>query len=892
MPVEHFELIKLITGIIVITIPGYLWSFTLFKHLSRLERFVFGFVFGLGILTCTTFMLNAIFDIRITQTFVVLLFALYASPAFILYGISIYRFGLPKIDLTPIKNKKFIILVGILCFTLFMMFLPHLSNNYYLPFHVDEWIHWSYSQSVMESGSTTFTNPYTGVGNTTHAETGFHICTACIAYLSSANLPSIFLFLPSIIGAFISLTAFNIGERSKRKFGLEAAFIIAFIPTTIRFLGPSFYVAVTLGLLLLIFVIWLGQLKKSQGALLVVAFIGFMFIVHPPTALAGITIMIIFSVFLLLGKEYKATLLTGIFSIISIIPIIIAYYLTTRWDYSIEMFLQAAYGKEYLLKLPGIWISFEHFGVITWVLFVIGIYYSFINGKSLKRAMSFASIIFIIIIGFYSQLGYGVPILYERAFLYLFVLVGLTAGVGLSELRKSIECIAVKNTFKRYRQVSKNLRFIPPVVVCTLLLITAVSAHIEIPYYQMIDENDYETFIWIRNHIEDYRSENHSFDIGAVHPFKASPFSAITGIHIISSSMHPIYGISLENQMKKFLNEKCDNTSFLEQHRLSIIYGHCNNEYLKEIHENVFLYYGIPPEANFTFLPNEPTLNDTIYFTSDFTTPSNRIVQWEWNFGDGITSYGEIGGLEFDGIDDYVEIPDDPNWDISKAITIEIRMKLKSDLDCDENNNWRWLISKSGSWDVILEQNRRPTWSIRSDGKSHRWFGSTPTWPIDEWIHVVWTYESSTGEMTASINGNISLYNIGTPGSLDINNNSVQINRPAGVNCPNGSGNFPGVIQYVSIYKRVLTSDEISQNSNASSDNNIVTNGLAGWWRMNEMGKIVRDNKGNNDATIYGAKWMNYAEHKYKYPGTYNVNLTVWNEDGLNRSISKNITVI
>ena len=177
----------------------------------------------------------------------------------------IYRFGLPTIDFTPIKNKKFLLLAGILLFTTFITFLPHLSNSYFLPFHVDEWVHWSYSRAVMESGSITFANPYTGIGTIANAEIGFHLATSCIKWLSGCNLLTIFLFVTTVIGVFVSLTAFNIGERSKRKFGLESAFLVGCIPTTVRVLGPSFHVAVTLGLLLLIFIMWVGQLKKCKG---------------------------------------------------------------------------------------------------------------------------------------------------------------------------------------------------------------------------------------------------------------------------------------------------------------------------------------------------------------------------------------------------------------------------------------------------------------------------------------------------------------------------------------------------------------------------------------------------------------------------------------------------
>ena len=219
MSVEPFELVKLIIGILIITIPGYLCSYIFSKKLTHSERLVFGFITGLGFLTCATFFLNVFFDLTITQNLIFALYAFYALPVFILYGLSIYKFGIPKIQFKP-TNIKLVWLLAILVFVFFMMFLPHLSNNYYLPFHVDEWIHWSYSRSVIESGHSTFINPYTGGGNIANPEIGFHIATCCIKWISGTSFLTIFLFMPSIIGVLISLTVFNIGERSKRKFGL------------------------------------------------------------------------------------------------------------------------------------------------------------------------------------------------------------------------------------------------------------------------------------------------------------------------------------------------------------------------------------------------------------------------------------------------------------------------------------------------------------------------------------------------------------------------------------------------------------------------------------------------------------------------------------------------
>ena len=132
----------------------------------------------------------------------------------------------------------------------------------------------------------------------------------------------------------------------------------------------------------------------------------------------------------------------------------------------------------------------------------------------------------------------------------------MIAGVGLSELRKSIVNIAKKESLKRYKLLLKNIKFIPATIVCVLLLTTSIPAHLNIPYYQMIDEKDYETFTWIRDNIDDYRDVNHSFDKGAIDPFKASPFSSITGLYIVTSTMHPLYGYKYYTDMERFLEEK------------------------------------------------------------------------------------------------------------------------------------------------------------------------------------------------------------------------------------------------------------------------------------------------------------------------------------------------
>ena len=611
MPVDIVDLGRLIVAIILLIVPGYLWSFLFLENIARLERIVFGFVLTISMFVLAMFTIDIILGLPLTYTKTWVLYGLYTGIVLILYFISLFKIGLStqtkqlftkfkEFFKQPIKtittNKNFqilLLLTGIIIFAGFMGLLPHIKDNYYLPFHVDEWIHWIYGKSFMESGSSSFINPYTGSGVTQSLELGFHYIIAFLSWISNSTFVTMFVFMPAIIGIFTSLIAFNIGERYERKFGLEAALLVSLIPTTCRFLGPSFFVAVALGLLFIVFTIWLLQQKKLSLTPLIPVIIWCTFLIHPPTALAGIIITIIYALMLLLEKKYK---LSAITAGLSLVPIGFVFLLATRWDVAIQQVIDAFFGGKYFLdlNLPKIWVSFEHMGLVVWVLCIIGAYFAFSKGKTTVCAIGLSAIAFIALIGLYDKFGYGLPIMYERSFMYLFLMVALIAGWGLGELRRTITETSERFLPKQYANLKEYTGIIVPVVACLLLVTTTVPAHLEIPYYQMINETDYETFTWIEENIDNFRDENHPYDQGAVNPFYASPFSAVTRLYMVSSIMHPIYGYSLHTEMEKFLNEKCVDTSFMDQHKISVIYTtSCNNANLTMIYPNVYLYSGL-----------------------------------------------------------------------------------------------------------------------------------------------------------------------------------------------------------------------------------------------------------------------------------------------------------
>ena len=863
MNIEMIEAAKFSFGIFLTVLSGYLWSLLIFKKMKVTERIAFGFAFTLAV-SASLVMLFSIW-MKMTNSFFTLLFVVYTIvpiPVIAIKRREMFHISIPKKK----QIMKVIILAGILIFIFYMTFLPHSAKDYELPFHADEWVHWGYAREFMDYGRINFPNPFTGNGWADDPEIGFHVFLASFKWLSGAELKTIFLFMPSVIAVFAGLTAFSIGERSERKFGLWAAFFIAFIPTSNRFLGPSFLVPLSLGLFLTLISLMVAQMEGNRKYAVLTFILSFTALAHPPSAAAMAIVLILYAISLTIERKYRE----GIFTAgVTIAPFVIAYLIMPA---HFEMGMSSLFGEKYIspLSMVNMGSYLGHLGYIIVALFIFASFMAIYKGKALHRSMFLAALSFISIIFLYDRYRFGLPIMYDRSFAYFFMFVTIPAGYGLAWVEEYAEKLAnvIKDKILHKENVVKIVAIAIPVILCLTNAFFAVPAHRNEPYYEVISEDNFNAFEWIRNNIDSYRDDYHSFDKAAITPLRAVAFSSVTGVHTICSNFWPKYGTGIEDDMKKFLSDEGKDTGFLEKYDLSIVYGNCKNENLSEVYSNVYLYYGIPPEADFIFSRE----GNEVSFTDNSTTPYGEIINHTWDFGDGNISYGKVDGMDF------MEGNARAKMKMNGSFSIDMWIQPHFSYDDGKTHEWfRW--SGGGTYVVCYKHSNDRIYFVV---KGEEWKGVSSVIKFDEneWHHFAATYNGWRGTFNLYWDGRI----------VEMKGGGGKISSEEGTVVIGGVDNrwFNGCIKDVKVYGRMLSAQEVEENYNG----NVMTEGLQSWWKFDEgIGNVAYDSADNNNATIYGAKWVNIAEHVYSKPGEYEVTLTVMNEDRLADSISKKISI-
>ncbi|HIE29622.1 TPA: LamG domain-containing protein [Candidatus Poribacteria bacterium] len=171
-------------------------------------------------------------------------------------------------------------------------------------------------------------------------------------------------------------------------------------------------------------------------------------------------------------------------------------------------------------------------------------------------------------------------------------------------------------------------------------------------------------------------------------------------------------------------------------------------------------------------------------------------------FGAPQTVKGKIGeALEFDGKDDYVQLPDMGNepevtveaWTLAHSMPPQAHACCIGIVSSAPNDQW-----KAGTVHFKFEAGQITV--HKQDSVKIRFMDAK----LDEWYHVAYTSSIKKNELTLYVNGEL----IGKDTAGGTDNNLTHI-----VIASEHEGRYlPGLVDEVRIYKRILSSDEIERN--------------------------------------------------------------------------------
>jgi hypothetical protein len=174
------------------------------------------------------------------------------------------------------------------------------------------------------------------------------------------------------------------------------------------------------------------------------------------------------------------------------------------------------------------------------------------------------------------------------------------------------------------------------------------------------------------------------------------------------------------------------------------------------------------------------------------------------------------GALSFDGVDDYVEVADSANLDITDAITIEAWIYPRSLptyqwVGWKENRPLYTLFSKWYEWTVgrasyvlHLDSNGNLVGGLYSPAAEMDYLVGDTSLSVNTWHHIAFVYEGSN--MKLYVDGNFDKSKATTITSIFASDELLTIGYQV---YGGGIRYFDGIIDEAAIYNRALTPEEI-----------------------------------------------------------------------------------
>jgi len=361
-------------------------------------------------------------------------------------------------------------------------------------------------------------------------------------------------------------------------FGWEAAFFTCLIPTTVGILGPAFMVPVAMGLLFIPLSLFLVfNLRTGWSYVVLFIFTAFLLAIHAPTAI-GLVIILIPYIVLNLRGNFKHSL--GITLAIAI-PFLAPFpWILERLLDTVKLLLSAQPVPTYV-ELPQV---IQTYGYLPIAFVLLGTFLLVMRGGRKNYGLVFGLLALLVMLVIFYTFHYGLFIVYERGLMYMMLMLSIVAGAGLMAVR-TIR-LPSRLIGRSKSLLARNVGNILCLILVGVILAIGIPDRQDTPYYHMIDEEDYQAFVWIRDNV------NENYGKAILDPWKATAFTAITQKNIYTR-IHA-YPESSDMKAYGFLEGGSTDITFLRENDISIVYSRWSvtNSDLEEVRKNVYLVKG------------------------------------------------------------------------------------------------------------------------------------------------------------------------------------------------------------------------------------------------------------------------------------------------------------
>jgi MSHA biogenesis protein MshQ len=160
---------------------------------------------------------------------------------------------------------------------------------------------------------------------------------------------------------------------------------------------------------------------------------------------------------------------------------------------------------------------------------------------------------------------------------------------------------------------------------------------------------------------------------------------------------------------------------------------------------------------------------------------------------------GQVCGLaEFDGVDDYIAIPDDYRLDIRNELTVTTWVYAQA-----QASELKTILSKDTNYEFHLNNQGQIFWWWFDDAGNNRTLTSNQSLSLNQWHHVAIAYRN--GIQRIYLDGNVVAESNFT-GVLVNNDNELQLGQDQGI----GGRYLEGALDEVKVFEKYLSQELIS----------------------------------------------------------------------------------